>query len=122
LVSSWSAGRLTGDGDGTGDKGLDNYLTGFYLSKQAEVRSPNTCLCKAFLDRITDRAHIIETGTESYPFRRTLERNREKGESPEPNQPTYQGRPVPGSCSLPMTTLAALGLFWDEGSSPHPLG
>ncbi|MFI5117163.1 MAG: ATP-binding protein [Terriglobales bacterium] len=33
---------------------------------------PNPRLCKALLDRITDRAHIIETGTESYRFRRTL--------------------------------------------------
>jgi DNA replication protein DnaC len=30
-------------------------------------------LCKALLDRITDRAHIIETGMESYRFRRTIE-------------------------------------------------
>lgn len=35
---------------------------------------PNPRLCKALLDRITDRAHIIETGTESYRFRRTLEK------------------------------------------------
>lgn len=34
---------------------------------------PNPRLCKGLLDRITDRAHIIETGTESYRFRRTLE-------------------------------------------------
>jgi DNA replication protein DnaC len=34
---------------------------------------PNTRLCKALLDRITDRAHIIETGSDSYRFRRTLE-------------------------------------------------
>jgi DNA replication protein DnaC len=27
---------------------------------------PNARLCKALLDRITNRAHIIETGTESY--------------------------------------------------------
>jgi DNA replication protein DnaC len=33
---------------------------------------PNARLCKALLDRITDRAHIIETGTESYRFRRTV--------------------------------------------------
>lgn len=38
---------------------------------------PNARLCKALLDRLTDRAHIIETGTESYRFRRTLE-NRQK--------------------------------------------
>lgn len=37
---------------------------------------PNARLCKALLDRITDRAHIIETGTESYRFRRTMERKR----------------------------------------------
>ena len=34
----------------------------------------NARLCKALLDRLTDRAHIIETGSESYRFRRTLER------------------------------------------------
>lgn len=37
---------------------------------------PNPRLCKALLDRITDRAHIIETGTESFRFRRTMERRR----------------------------------------------
>ena len=34
----------------------------------------NVRLCKALLDRVTDRAHILETGTESYRFRRTLEK------------------------------------------------
>ena len=33
---------------------------------------PNARLCKAMLDRLTDQAHIIETGTESYRLRRTL--------------------------------------------------
>lgn len=33
---------------------------------------PSTRLCKALLDRITDRAHIIETGTESFRFKRTV--------------------------------------------------
>jgi hypothetical protein len=33
-------------------------------------------LCKAMLDRLTDQAHIIETGSESYRFRRTLERKK----------------------------------------------
>src|SRR5208337_1231489 len=37
---------------------------------------PNARLCKALLDRITDRAHIIQTGTASYRFRRTLEKRR----------------------------------------------
>jgi DNA replication protein DnaC len=33
---------------------------------------PSARLCKALLDRNTDRAHIIDTGTESYRFKRTL--------------------------------------------------
>jgi DNA replication protein DnaC len=40
----------------------------------------NARLCKALVDRVTDRAHIIETGTESYRFRRTLARRKRKGE------------------------------------------
>ena len=40
---------------------------------------PNARLCKALLDRITDQAHIIETGTESFRFRRTMDRRRRKG-------------------------------------------
>lgn len=34
----------------------------------------NARLCKALLDRVTDQAHILETGTESYRFRRTARR------------------------------------------------
>jgi DNA replication protein DnaC len=37
---------------------------------------PNARLCKALLDRITDRAHIIETGSESYRFRRTVKKGK----------------------------------------------
>jgi DNA replication protein DnaC len=33
---------------------------------------PNARLCKALLDRLTDRAHLIETGPDSYRFKRTL--------------------------------------------------
>lgn len=33
---------------------------------------PNARLCKALLDRITDRATIIDTGIESYRFKRTI--------------------------------------------------
>jgi len=40
---------------------------------------PNARLCKALLDRLTDRAHILETGEESYRFRRTLARRRRAG-------------------------------------------
>ena len=39
---------------------------------------PNARLCQALLDRLTDRAHIIETGTESYRFRRTIESRQKK--------------------------------------------
>ena len=39
---------------------------------------PNARLCKAMLDRLTDQAHIIETGIESYRFRRTLAKKRSK--------------------------------------------
>lgn len=39
---------------------------------------PNARLCKAMLDRLTDQAHIIETGKDSYRFRRTFEKR--KGE------------------------------------------
>ena len=41
---------------------------------------PNARLCKALIDRITDRAHIIETGAESYRFRRTMDKKR-RGEA-----------------------------------------
>jgi hypothetical protein len=40
---------------------------------------PNARLCKAVLDRITDCAHIIDTGHDSYRFRRTLEKRPKKG-------------------------------------------
>ena len=39
---------------------------------------PNARLCKALLDRITDRAHILASGSESYRFRRTLEKRAKK--------------------------------------------
>lgn len=35
---------------------------------------PNARLCKALIDRITDGAHIVETGTESFRLRRTLDK------------------------------------------------
>jgi hypothetical protein len=39
---------------------------------------PNTRLRKTLLDRITDRAHIIETGSESYRFRMIAERRKNR--------------------------------------------
>jgi DNA replication protein DnaC len=38
----------------------------------------NPRLCKAMVDRVTDRAHIIDTGKDSYRFRRTLEARKRK--------------------------------------------
>jgi DNA replication protein DnaC len=55
---------------------------------------PNARLCKALLDRLTDRAHIIDTGSDSYRFRRSLEQRQGKPrskprarESPPPSAP-----------------------------------
>jgi hypothetical protein len=35
----------------------------------------NALLCNSLIDRITERAHIIKAGVESYRFRRTLEKH-----------------------------------------------
>lgn len=43
------------------------------------TKIPNARLCKAMLDRLTDQAHIIDTGDKSYRFLRTLERKQGKG-------------------------------------------
>ena len=50
---------------------------------------PSARLCKAMLDRLTDRAHILETGTESFRFRRTIA-SRQKGT----NKPRVAAAPV----------------------------
>ena len=42
---------------------------------------PNARLCKAMVDRLTDRAHIIDTGGESYRFRRSLDKQRKKNQA-----------------------------------------
>ena len=41
----------------------------------------NARLCKAVLDRLTDQAHIIETGSESYRFRRTRSKKQKQSSS-----------------------------------------
>ena len=41
----------------------------------------NARLCKAMVDRVTDRAHIIDTGKESYRFRRTMASRKRKTQS-----------------------------------------
>ena len=61
------------------EKGAVIVTTNLPFSEWTSV-IPNARLCKALIDRITDRANIIETGTESYRFRRTLEKR--KGRSP----------------------------------------
>ena len=36
-------------------------------------------LCRAVVDRLRFNAHIVETGTESWRFKKTVERQRRKG-------------------------------------------
>jgi len=45
------------------------------------TKIPNARLCKAMLDRLTDQAHIIETGTDSYRFQRTLRKQGKGGKA-----------------------------------------
>ena len=59
----------------------------------------NARLCKALLDRLTDRTHIIDTGTESYRFRRSLERRQQ------PSRPKARARP--GAAEAAPTAPAA---------------
>jgi DNA replication protein DnaC len=58
---------------------------------------PNARLCKALLDRITDRAHIIETGSESYRFRRTLEKHKGRTSAGERDRATALAAEKKGS-------------------------
>jgi DNA replication protein DnaC len=62
------------------EKAVVIVTTNLPFSKWTSV-IPNAQLCEALIDRITDRANIIETGTESYRFRSTLEKR--KGKSPD---------------------------------------
>jgi hypothetical protein len=71
---------------------------------------PNVRLCKALLDRITDRARILETGAESYRFRRQgTNRREERRETPGGNQIAMEmpargkhGKPNPGFPPFPL--------------------
>ena len=58
----------------------------------------NARLCKALLDRLTDRAHIIDTGTESSRFRWTLEQRQAQGRGkPCGPAPTREAGASPGT-------------------------
>ena len=52
----------------------------------------NSRLCKALLDRLTDRAHIIETGNESFRFRRTIERRNKEASGSLNESQTLDGK------------------------------
>jgi hypothetical protein len=54
--------------------GVTPYFPG--VSFSVSWPSPRFLRPLTVLDRITDRAHIIETGTESFRFRRTFERSK----------------------------------------------
>ncbi len=68
---------------------------------------PNARLCKALLDRITDRAHILETGTESYRFRRTMNKHKTRNE-------TAGGDPVSGGTGGLWKTLRPSHRPWES--------
>ncbi len=49
-------------------------LGNFVVHSEWTTKFPNARLCKAMLDRLTDQAHIIDTGKDSYRFLRTLKK------------------------------------------------
>jgi DNA replication protein DnaC len=56
---------------------------------------PDPRLCKAAVQRLTFRSHIIQTGTESYRFKRSLARSQTgRQPSPEPTPVTKAGPPA----------------------------
>jgi DNA replication protein DnaC len=56
------------------------FTTNLGFSEWTQVFA-NARLCKAMVDRVTDRAHIIDTGKESYRFRRTMENRKGKAKA-----------------------------------------
>lgn len=77
---------------------------------------PNPRLCKAILDRLTDRAHIIETGTDSYRFRRTLSLSHgPHSEDPKANGAAHRPFVAPDETSKRNVTA-----FTDHGTLPAP--
>ena len=43
------------------------------------TKIPNVRLCKAMLDRLTDQAHIVDTGKDSHRLRRSLAKQQSQG-------------------------------------------
>src|SRR5439155_19595220 len=70
---------LPGDRRASGESGSDPDHQSSFLGMDPVI--PNARLCKALLDRVIDRAHIIETASDSYRFRRMLEKGKRKTES-----------------------------------------
>ena len=77
-VAQYASGKI--DADRT-ERAALILTTNLPFSEWTQVFA-NARLCKAVVDRVTDRAHIIETGWESYRFRRTAE-SRQKIKKPE---------------------------------------
>src|ERR1700751_1981833 len=63
--------------DGGAEKAAVTLTTNLPFSEWTQV-IPNARLCKALLDRVTDRAHIMKTGSDPYRFPRTLEKRKKK--------------------------------------------
>jgi hypothetical protein len=76
-----------------------------------DTGNPNARLCKALLDRVADRAHILETGTESYRFRRTVNKHK-KGPKPSDRADTR----IHGT-----TKRQVAAMFAEERPAPQPL-
>ena len=77
---------------------------------------PNARLCKALLDRLTDRAHIIETGSDSFRFRRTLDRRQSRTPAAR-----SEGSEVSASDGDPRSLTAAAAPPRDKGATEPPL-
>jgi hypothetical protein len=75
---------------------------------------PNPRLCKALIDRLTDQAHIITTGTDSYRFRRTSAQrktgNHEREDSKALLSWASEGGPIFVSTSGPIFIVTAMQL------------
>ena len=56
---------------GRAEKAAVILITNLPFSEWSQV-IPNARLCKALIDCLTDRAHIITTGADSYRFRRAM--------------------------------------------------